>query len=145
LADIEGVAVGKEIFELPEDLIPSFKQIKEIWFGFNLVANYINNRNLREGGRPEKFVAWIEAIRIAHLQNPYMSLFAGLGHRLIGNSQSAESHITYTRNILKESKYWSDRFSQFGLTELVIDFPEDVEETKEALTVLRRRYSKWIG
>ena len=144
LADIEGVVVGKEIFELPEDLIPSFKQIKEIWFGFNLVTNYINNKNLRGGGRPEKFVAWIEALRIAYPQNPYMSLFAGLGHRLIGNSKSAGNHIMYARNILKESKYWSDRFAQFALTDLVINFPKDVEETKEALTILRRKYTKWI-
>jgi len=144
LADSEGVVLGTKIFELPEDLVPSFKQIKEIWFGFNLVANYINNKNLKEGGRPEKFVAWIEAIRIAHLQNPYMSLFAGLGHRLIGNSKFAENHITYTRNILKESKYWSDRFAQFALTELVINSPNDVEETKEALAILRKKYTKWI-
>lgn len=145
LADVEGIALGKEIFELPEDSVPSFKQIKEIWFGFNLVANYINNKNLKDGGRPEKFVSWIEAIQVAHLQNPYMSLFAGLGHRLIGNSKSAENHITNTKNILEKSNYWSDRFSQFDLKELVVNFPEDVEEAKQALAILRNKYSKWTG
>ena len=74
-----------------------------------------------------------------------MSLFAGLGHRLIGNSKSAENHITNTKNILEKSNYWSDRFSQFDLKELVVNFPEDVEETKEALTILRNKYSKWTG
>lgn len=136
----EKVLSGTELFDIPENTIPSFEQTKEIWFTFNLVANYIHNKNLKEGGRLEKFVSWIEAVKIPYPQNPYMSLFAGLAHSLNGCKELADKHITQTRNILSGSEYWRGRFLQFGLMGLTDDFPECKEDANKALSLLRSKY-----
>lgn len=143
--DTKDVVSGPEVFELPLEDVPSYEQIEQIWFSFNLVANYINNKNLKPGGIPEKFTSWVEAVRIAYPQNPYMSLFAGLGRVLLGDKEFASKHLEETKVILKESKYWSHCFSQFGLTHLVTDFPQNAQQVQETLGHLQKRYSKWIG
>ncbi len=145
IPDAKDVVSGPEVFELPGDKVPSCEQVEQIWFSFNLVANYINNKNLKPDGRPEKFTSWVEAVRVAYPHNPYMSLFAGLGRVLLGDKESACKHLEDTKIILKESEYWSHRFSQFGLTHLVTNFPQNAEQVQETLGHLRERYSEWIG
>ena len=65
------VASGPEVFNIAKDVIPSPEQIKEIWFAFNLVANYINNKNLKKA---EGLTSWQNIwrqcfwfIRITHI------------------------------------------------------------------------------
>lgn len=141
----KGIVSGPEVFKLPEDTIPSPKQLRQIWFSFNLLGNYINNKNLKPNGRPEKFTSWLEAVKVAYPNNPYMSLFAGLGHVLSGNRPASRKHYHNTKTILKESQYWNYRFSQFGFNDLVADFPETPDEVYKALSSLRKYYSQWIG
>lgn len=136
---------GPEIFALSSEAIPSREQIKEIWFTFNLIANYINNKNLKPQGRPEKFVSWLEAVHIVYPENPYMGLFIGLGYMLLGNQKRADSYIEKTKENLTLSKYWRQRFEQFGLRELLFDFPGNAQEVQEALECLRLRYAKYSG
>jgi len=145
ISDAKGVVSGPKVFELPVDKVPSYEQVKQIWFSFNLVANYINNKNLQPGGRPKKFTSWVEAVKIAYPHNPYMSLFAGLGRVLLGDNESAYKHLENAKIILKESKYWDHRFSQFGLTHLVTNFPQNAEQVQGILEHLRGRYSEWDG
>ncbi len=145
ISDAKDIVSGPDVFELAQDKVPSYEQVKQIWFSFNLVANYINNKNLRYGGKPEKFTSWIEAVKVAYPHNPYMSLFAGIGRVLLGDKESAHKHLKNAKSNLKESKYWDYRFSQFGLTDLMDNFPEDAEAVYEMLAPLRGKYSKWIG
>ena len=49
ILETEGIVSGPEIFDIPKKSVPSHEQIKQIWFTFNLVANYINNKNLKIG------------------------------------------------------------------------------------------------
>lgn len=141
----KGIVLGPETFELEEDIAPSYEQLKEIWFSFNLVTNYINNKNLKEGGRPEKFTSWVEAVNVAYPNNPYMYLFSGLGRILMGDIERAKSHLESTKMILDESDYWRNRFSQFKLKDVILDFPGTPEEAKEILANLRERYLKWVS
>lgn len=139
------VVSGPDIFELSQDKVPSYEQIKEIWFSFNLVTNYINNKNLKIRGRPEKFTSWIEAVRLAYPNNPYMSLFSGLGSILLKDRDSAYKKLKITKIILTDSRYWNYRFRQFNLLQLVDNFPEDASGVYEALASLRRKYSQWMA
>lgn len=134
---------GPEVFSISEDTIPSREQIKQIWFTFNLVANYIYNKNLKPDGRPEKFVSWVEAVHVVYPCNPYMPLFAGLGHTLLGNKKIASRHLKKAEENLKASRYWNNRFMQFGLTDIITNFPQDTKEVQEVLKPIRSRYSKW--
>lgn len=132
---------GPDIFSIAEKTIPSREQIKQIWFTFNLIANYINNKNLKPGGRPEKFISWVEAVRIVYPDNPYMSLFIGIGYALLGNKKLANKNLERAKKNLKVSKYWNSRFMQFGLNNLVTNFPRDTKYAQEILESMRRRYS----
>lgn len=142
---LEGIISGPDIFNIPKDSVPSPEQVKQIWFAFNLVANYINNKNLKGGGRPEKLARYLEAVQQVYPANPYMPLFAGLSHVLIGNQESATKHFEKTKKNLHESEYWDSRFNQFGLTEIVNDFPKNAGEVQKVLEPLRKRYSEWTG
>lgn len=139
----EDVASGPEVFNIAKDVIPSPEQIKEIWFAFNLVANYINNKNLKKGGRPDKLAKYLEAVLLVYPNNPYMPLFAGLCHVLLGNQELAQNHLEKTKKNLQDSKYWHNRFTQFDLTGIVTNFPRSAEELQNALKPLQKRYSEW--
>jgi tRNA A37 methylthiotransferase MiaB len=139
------VLSGSDIFALPKDCVPSHEQLKQIWFSFNLVANYINNKNLKEGGRPEKFVSWVEAVHIAYPDNPYMPLFAGIGYILLGKKDLAIKQVKNANDKVKASKYWNNRFVQFDLHNLLSNFPQTPQEAMKALETTRSQYSQWYG
>jgi len=49
---------GREIFDLPLETVPSREQLNEIWFTFNLLANFLDNKNYRTYGHVEKLIKW---------------------------------------------------------------------------------------
>lgn len=139
IIESKDVVPGMEVFSLPADLIPSPEQLNEIWFAFNLGGNYINNKNLKPGGMPEKFTAWVEAVKAAYPENPYMPLFAGLGSVLQNDMGKAEKHLEEAKKNLQGNEYWVRRFDQFGLASLVDNFPQSVQEVYEVLGPLQNK------
>lgn len=139
------VVAGPDVFNINKQDIPTPEQVKQIWFTFNLVLNYINNKNLKFGGMPEKFVSWVEAVQMTYPNNPYMYLFTSIAHVMLGNIALSEQKLKATKLILKNSKYWEYRFQQFNLMDLVYNFPKSSEEVHNALDSLRNKYSKWTG
>ena len=83
-------------------------------------------------------------MQVVYPDNPYMPLFAGVGYVLLGNRDSANRHLEKAKENLWASEYWTNRFSQFGLTGLINDFPQDAEEAEEVLESMRDRYLEWI-
>lgn len=144
LLESSDAVCGLELFNTPKETIPSHEQINNIWFTFNLVANYINNKNLKSTGRPDKFVSWVEAVQVVYPDNPYMPLFAGIGHILLGNKEFGDINLEKAKHNLEVSKYWKSRFIQLDLMDLIVDFPKDAEEAHEVLESMRKRYSEWI-
>lgn len=141
----EKVVSGPDIFNIPKDVVPSPEQIKEIWFAFNLVANYINNKNLKSEGNYRKLTAWLEAVQLVYPANPYMPLFAALSCVLAGNKEQAYKQHARVKKKLEGSDYWDKRFNQFGLTDIVNKFPQTADEVQCTLEPLRKRYSEWTG
>lgn len=107
--------------------------VKNVWLTFNLLGNYIGNKNLKPGGRPEKFVAWLDAVRVAYPKNPYMLLFAGLGRILMGVPVCGRTLLEDARVILEGSPNWQYRFARFGLDELLNRVPEEPRELHDRL------------
>lgn len=120
----EGVRRGLDVFGLPRDLVPGPDQIKEIWFAFNLLANYVWNKNLRPGGRPDKFIAWVTTAQMAYPTNPYMSLFLAVARQIQGNAPEARRLCDLAAEQTR-STYWEERFRAFHLTRVLDDFPRD--------------------
>lgn len=133
---------GPAIFDLPENAIPSKDQIKHIWFAFNLISNYIYNKNLTPEGNPEKLVSWLEAVRISYPENPYMLLFIALGYAVLGENENAHERLGQCRSILSTSNDWERRFAEFGLGHLASRFPESPVEVYERLGALRERFNE---
>ena len=112
-AGAEIIKTGKDVFNLLPDKIPSQDQIKEIWFTFNLVTNFINNINFTSRGSAEKIVKWLESIAYAY---PYdASMVAGLarGYRMLGHKEKFELNQMKFQSILSESAYWRRRTEEF--------------------------------
>lgn len=141
----EEVVSGPEVFNIAKDTIPSPEQIKQIWFVFNLVANYINNKNLKVGGNPEKLAAWLEAVQLVYPTNPYMPLFTALSYVLIGKEVRAHEQNAKVKRNLEGSDYWGKRFNQFNLTDILNNFPQTSDNVQYRLEPLRKRYLDWSG
>ena len=136
--------IGSGIYLLPLDEVPSHEQIINIWFTFNLVANYINNKNLKPGGNPEKYVAWVEALQITYPENPYMRLFGGLGQILVGNADAAQTGFMKAEKIVSESEIWDYRFRQFGMDSLLERFPQNTHEVYEQLETIQEQHKDYF-
>jgi tRNA A37 methylthiotransferase MiaB len=139
----QSVRKGPRIFEISPEEIPPEDQVKEIWFTFNLVGNYLLNKNLAPGGNPEKFIRWVEMAQIAYPNNAYMSLFLGLAHQLLGNKVIADSYRLRADGQLTDA-YWQARLQEFGLLNTSKDFPVTCYETENVLEKLRAQAQGWL-
>jgi radical SAM superfamily enzyme YgiQ (UPF0313 family) len=104
---------GRDVFKLPKDKLPSKRQIQEIWFTFNLIVNFLENKNLEKGGNPGKILRWLGAIGAAY---PYdASMIAALcrAQRVSGDIARSEESARRFHDILDKSEYWRTRVRQF--------------------------------
>lgn len=136
---LENILTGLDIFRIPRDEKPGKEQIKQIWFAFNLIGNFIDNKNLKPGGRPEKFIAWVSMAQVSYPQNPYMGLFLALAHLMAGNDSLSRQQYDKALMNLNGSDYWKDRFDRFGLGETIDRFPRNAEAAGTVLAALRAR------
>jgi radical SAM superfamily enzyme YgiQ (UPF0313 family) len=120
------ISTGKAIFDLPRDLVPGKEQLKEIWFTFNLVANFINNLNFYPGGRPEKLVRWFESIAHAYPYDASMVAALARGYRLMGDQATFELNRGKFHDILANSPYWQRRIQEFPELELFVESADSV-------------------
>ncbi len=133
IQDDRSLPLGPDVFSIPRDVVPSRAMVKSIWLTFNLLGNYIGNKNLKPGGRPENFVAWLDAVRVAYPKNPYMLLFCGLGRILMGEPDRAAALLTHARTIVDASANWQYRFGRFGLDGLLKKIPGEPREVHDRL------------
>ncbi|OGW83844.1 MAG: hypothetical protein A2Z83_07625 [Omnitrophica bacterium GWA2_52_8] len=107
------VATGRAVFDLPRDSVPSQDQLKEIWFTFNLVANFINNINFTPAGRPEKLMKWLRSIAYAYPYDASMVSALCRGYRLMGDEKNFRLSREKFIQILSDSRYWQMRTRDF--------------------------------
>lgn len=128
--------LGPDIFSLPVEVVPPRVLVRNIWLTFNLLGNYVGNKNLKPGGRPEKFVSWVDAVRVAYPNNPYVLLFAGLGRVLLGECETARDLFRDATDVVAGSSSWQYCFARFGLDELLDRTPESPSEVYESLAAI---------
>ena len=114
--------------------------LDEIWFAFNLLSNYVNNKNLRPGGLPNLFVQWTKALQLSHPSNAVISLFLSLGAILMGNDKLAQEQWELTESLLGESDYWMKRFHQYSLDGIMNQRPLDASDVYHHLEKIRDEY-----
>ena len=130
------VAVGLDVFGIDPESVPKEEQIREIWFTFNLVGNFINNKNLMPEGKIDKFIGWVEMAQVAYPTNPYMSLFLALAYRIKGDDKGCKDHYEKTLQS-GNTAYWKQKFAHFALDKVVDDFPRSREEAFQEIRDLR--------
>lgn len=133
IQDDRSLPLGPDVFSISGDVVPSRAMVKNIWLTFNLLGNYVGNKNLKPGGRPEKFVAWLDAVRVAYPKNPYMLLFAGLGRVLMGLPACGRTLLEDARTIVEGSSNWQYRFARFGLDALLEANPHSARQVLDGL------------
>ena len=141
LSSSEKILTGLDVFNMSQDEIPSREQMSQVWFTFDLVRNFILNKNLKPGGDPEKFISWVKVIQERYPTQAHLSLFLSLAYSLKDNQEQSGLYYRKMKKNLKE-EYWKQKFKEFGLMEIVDNFPKDAEQSKKALNSLRERYDK---
>jgi hypothetical protein len=134
------IPMGLDIFSMDQAIIPEGQLLNNIWLTFNLVSNYICNKNLLAGGDPDKFRRWVDAVNIAYPLNPYMPLFSAVSNVLLGNKKEAIEKISISRQLVEQSESWKDKFRKFNLYDLLINFSMEPTELKSLLQVLQQPF-----
>lgn len=135
---------GLDIFKIPPDKVPSREELGEIWFTFNLIRNFIFNKNLKRSWGRGKFLSWVKAIEERYPTHPYMNFSLALVYYLNGNE--VEAKIQYDKMLKNlEDDYWKGKFDDLELTEVVKNFPKSIEDAEEMLIFLRKKYEMRIN
>ena len=114
---------GYDIFQLDQDEVPSAAQLKEIWFTFNYVANFLRLPALTTNSdiRLRNHIRWFDGLIQAFPDNAAMlSVRAYLAGKLgeISARRLAELKLSAECSF-EESAYWQHRDIQFGFSRLI--------------------------
>jgi radical SAM superfamily enzyme YgiQ (UPF0313 family) len=109
----ESILSGRDIFNMPKDQVPSPEQLKEIWFTFNIIANFFNNTNFLPGGDVDKVVRWFESIFGCYPRDASMCAMLAHGHRLLGNQKNSDYYRDRFHLLHQEYDYWKRRVDEF--------------------------------
>lgn len=139
----KNIRVGPDIFNIDPGCECSEDQIKEIWFAFNLVGNFIFQKNLMPGGTPRKFISWVEVAQIGYPINPYMQIFLGLAYVLEGQVGKAREISMLAKQIVGKDAYWQERFRMFYLDSLLEDFPSTRQGAYQALERVQKHFEQY--
>lgn len=127
---------GLDVFKLNPGSLVSYKQLKEIWFTFGFVTNFINNKNLRLEGQVQKFINWVNVAMDVYPSDTGMALFLYFGYTILGDKDKAGRYLQIAKDLYKNSQYWQERFHQFGLVPVLNEKQMGSNDVFEFLTSL---------
>jgi hypothetical protein len=107
------VRVGWDVFNIPLDSVPDLEQQKEIWFTFNLVANFLDNPNFAPGGNVAKIARWIDSIQDGYPYDASMAAALAHAHWLLDDRARHLHHHNEFLRLTKTTPYWQMRVAQF--------------------------------
>jgi radical SAM superfamily enzyme YgiQ (UPF0313 family) len=135
-AETNRLVEGYEIFELDRALEPTREQLREIWFTFNTVANFLKMPALDTDSevRLKQGVRWMQALQHAYPEDALMgstlyALQARLGE-LDTRSLAALKDAAATK--LRESPYWQRRDRVFSFSAFLEGARPDIDRRAKA-------------
>jgi radical SAM superfamily enzyme YgiQ (UPF0313 family) len=117
--DDDGLIRGYAIFDMPLDAAPARNQIREIWFTFNYVANFLRLPALETENetRIENAVKWLLALGHAYQDNPAINCVLYFLERRLGKNRSVLNNQRDAAFMkFKKSEYWSERDREFNFS-----------------------------
>ena len=118
----DNIKKGLSVFLIDRQEIPNNEQVQELWFTFNLIVNFIFNKNLYPNGHPEKFIGWVEKARKAYPYNPYMLIFLAIAYKMQNNDELSKQRYDTAVEKINSDLYWKNRMEEFGITTLIKNF-----------------------
>ncbi len=115
-----GVLTGYDVVDYAPDFVPNQKQLKEVWFTFNIVANFFMMPAIATD-QPERLangIRWLEALKEAYPQDPLMRALLYYLYRRQGDTGTARLEAVRREAVanLEGSEYWLSRDRQFGFS-----------------------------
>jgi radical SAM superfamily enzyme YgiQ (UPF0313 family) len=132
----KSVVSGLDVFKINPEKVPDEEQVKEIWFTFNMVGNFINNKNLCPEGKIDKFISWVEMAQAAYPTNPYMSLFLALAYVIKEDKDKTKEYLDKAVRF-GVTDYWQERFAAFNLNTLIERFPSSKVEAFKIIDIIK--------
>jgi len=114
---------ARELFQLPGESVHAVEVKQELWFAFNLIVNYMCNKNLRPGGNTDHLIRWLLGLQMTYPHHPVMSLFLSLGYLVTGDRRQADLQFDRTIENLADSEYWRNRFEGYELNRVMGAYP----------------------
>lgn len=124
---------ARELFQLPGGAVHAAEVKQELWFGFNLIVNYLCNKNLRPTGNVDHFIRWLSGLQITYPYHPVMSLFLSLGYLIRNDRKQADVQFNRTLRNLEQSEYWRGRFQGYELNKILETYPLDGDQISDFL------------
>ncbi|MFI5349306.1 MAG: B12-binding domain-containing radical SAM protein [Elusimicrobiota bacterium] len=111
---------GYEIFDIDPKLVPPRTWVREIWFTFITIANFLTNPCIKghDEVRLKGMIRWLDVLGMAYPQDPMM---AGLRYFLMEKSAAypkaqLEEARSKAKALIDQSDYWQLRDRQFGFS-----------------------------
>lgn len=119
----QGVASGYEVFETDPSALPSRTELREIWFTFNHITNFLHMPALRSDSerRVRNGRRWIEVLSEAYPNDASMTCVLYYLSKRLADSKAGELEQlrALARAKLNASAYWRGRDEQFGFSALL--------------------------
>ncbi len=110
---IKSLEAGWGIFKMEDKRIFDATEHNEIWFTFNLVANFLDNPCYKSEKATKKLINWLLAIQAAYPYDASMTAALSHSYKLIGRRDLSEDFKHKTEKIILDSLYWQKRVRSF--------------------------------
>src|SRR3989344_8505850 len=108
------------LLDKPKDHVPSRDELTDMWF---LADYYINFEDIPKETNPIKLQLkekWLEEVCMRKSsENPIGNLYLSVVRDKIGKHEQAEESRKLAKQYIKESEFWSTRFTGLGLDKLL--------------------------
>ena len=85
----------------------------EIWFTFNLVANFFDNPCYSSETKTRKLIHWLLAIHSGYPFDASMTSALANAYSIVGDTDKAKKYKKKSEEIIRSSKYWQMRITSF--------------------------------
>jgi len=112
--DIElRLTAGWDIFDLERDRTFTAEEHNEIWFTFNLVANFFDNPCYKNKSSTRKLIYWLRAIQSGYPFDASMSAGLSYAYKLLDDQEQCKRYADITEKLIISSRYWQNRVIAF--------------------------------
>lgn len=114
---------GYSIFHFPEDYVPTSDELREIWFTFNTISNYLRNPVLSKLNcktAVTNTAKWLIALTEAFPDNPMILCLLYYILPYTNLPCDREDLAQKARRLIMSSEYWLQRDEQFKFSDFLI-------------------------